>query len=88
MQWQPLVFSIWHTLLQDLLPVNLPKNIADITFMPAAEAVKHVPAFNVKSKEVALMGDKDYDQHVKLLQNKPWASSLNITDAWLLRDGK
>ena len=88
MQWQPLVLSIWHTMLQDLLPVDLPKNIADISFMPAAEAVKHVPAFNVKSKEVALMSSEDYAKHVKRLQNKPWASSLNIADAWLLRDGK
>ena len=88
MQWQPLVLSIWHTMLQDLLPVDLPENLADIIFRPAAEAVRHVPAFNVKSKEVALMSSEDYDQHVKLLQNKPWALSLNITDAWLLRDGK
>ena len=61
MQWQPLVLSIWRTMLQDLLPVNLPKKTGDIPFMPAADAVKRVPAFNVKSKEVALMSDDDYD---------------------------
>ena len=75
-------------MLQDLLPVTLPNDIAGISFMPAQETVRHVPAFNVKSKEVTDMNLEDYDKHIKRLQNRPWASSLNITDAWLLRDAK
>ena len=87
-QWQPLVLSIWHTMLQDLLPVTLPEKIAGVPLLPAAEAVKHVPAFNVKSKEVAHMSAEDYNKHVKRLPNEPWASSLNIADASLLQNAK